>query len=132
MTVDEIKDVVDKYNDLSEKVEQVIKDTCDEYITCVNGIWIDESGQNLDVSWTYTCRGCSDNDSNFIPVEWLQDGFDYKAAYHQMLKEKEERAKAEAERMKKEYAKKAEEEERKLFERLKKKFEGGGENDDQD
>ena len=88
MTADEIKDIVDRYNDLSKKVHDIIKNTYDDRISYVNGIYLSEDGKRLAAGWTYTCRGYSDNELKYIPIEWLQDGFDYRADYEHTLKER--------------------------------------------
>lgn len=79
MNANTIKKTVSKYKELEDKVFKIIAETYDSNIEYVTGINVD--GDNLDVNWDWHCRGYIDCDSKMIPIKWLEDGFDYKAAH---------------------------------------------------
>ena len=55
----------------------------------------------LEVRCWCRCRGESDADMAFVPVEWLDEGFDCVAAYDEMKRKSEETRKEKEEREKK-------------------------------
>ena len=44
---------------------------------------------SIDVDYWYTCRGEYGGDNAVIPIEWLDEGFDFKAAYEEELRKAE-------------------------------------------
>ena len=114
--LDAIKNVEDYEVEISNKLEKIIEDTYDSHITCVNDFSVGD--EYIEVTYDYTCRGYGDTDYVSIPRAWLDEGFDYKAAYEEMKrKAEEERKRQEAE------AKRKAENERKLEEKRKAKEE---------
>ncbi len=114
--LDAIKNVEDYEVEISNKLEKIIEDTYDSHITCVNDFIVGD--EYIEVTYDYTCRGYGDTDYVSIPRKWLDEGFDYKAAYEEMKRKAEEqRKKEEAEK------KKRAEEEKRLEEKRKAKEE---------
>lgn len=91
MKVSAITKTISKYKELEDKVFKIIADTYDCNIDSITGISVD--GDNLDVNWDWHCRGYTDCDSKMIPVKWLEDGFDYKAAYEETAKPRKKKMK---------------------------------------
>ena len=119
----DIKEVLDKYSILESRVYKVVKDVYDEYVSSINSIELDENG-NLHVSYCYTCHGCSDNDYCFFPASWLEEGFDYKAAWWKANEEAKAKAEEEAKKQAKKEAAELERKERAELARLKAKYPG--------
>ena len=126
--IEAVKKVQDYMIDIKNKLEDIIKDTYDYYCDIVNDFNI--RGKFIEVDYEYSCRGESSSDCVKIPVAWLSEGFDYKAAYANELRKAELRRKREeaAEKKRKEAAKKAaavekEKKEHELYLKLKAKYE---------
>ena len=118
-----VKNIQDYQVEISDRLVEIIRNTYDYMCRSIENFIV--QGKIIDVIYAYVCRGESSTDYVCIPREWLDDGFDYKAAFkEEMRKIEEERKKAEqedAERAKK----KCEEEEYKKYLELKNKYEGG-------
>lgn len=114
--LDAIKNVEEYEVEISNKLEKIIEDTYDSHITCVNDFSVGD--EYIEVTYDYTCRGYGDTDYVSIPRKWLDESFNYKAAYEEMKRKAEEqRKKEEAEK------KKRAEEEKRLEEKRKAKEE---------
>ena len=136
MTAEDIKSMIRKIeevqplvSEINKRLQQVISDTFDYDCDGIDGFWLDNDV--VSCRYQYSCCNETDWDHAAIPVQWLEDGFDYVAAYADMKRIKEEeRLAAEAEEKKrKEAAEKAAEAEeaRKEYEtylKLKEKYEG--------
>ena len=108
--------------DIEKKLKEIIESTYDYHCTGINDFTVKD--KCIDVTYEYVCRGCGDVDYADIPVEWLAEGFDYKAAFEDEQRKSEElRKKEAAEEQKRAEAEKAREE-KKLYLKLKKKYEG--------
>ena len=124
----ELKRVEPMEEKLKELAEIIVADTFDYFIECTTDLIVLED--KVEVHYDYCCRGEWGREIVYVPIEWFDEGFDYKAAYKDML-EKQEAAKrkAEAARLKKEAAakKKAKarkaEKEYKMYLKLKKRYE---------
>lgn len=126
---------VDGYEDeIKEILEKIIRDTFDYHIDDVQNFRVGDT--DIEVSYWYTCRGEHGGEAVDIPIEWLDEGFDYREAHRKMLMEAERR-KRRAEAKRKYRAKKAEEKRKQLkkntdereyktYLRLKQKFEEKG------
>jgi hypothetical protein len=91
-----IKNVEPLFDHIESVAIDIIKDTFDYYICYVEDISVLDT--HVVVYYEYPCRDCYDHDSIKIPIEWFDEGFDYKSAYRELLREAEEkRVKAEAE-----------------------------------
>ena len=94
--LDALQNVQDYEVEVKDKLEEIIKDTYDDHCHSVEDIVINDTA--IEVTYMYYCRGESDTDYVTIPREWLDDGFDYKTAYEEVLRNAEElRKKAELE-----------------------------------
>ena len=117
--IEAIRNVQEYEVEIQDKLETIIKSTSDSLCYSLQQITIGDKVINVEY-----LRGLSGDLCDVdIPIEWLDDGFDYVAAYRdKAFREREERLKKEAEA--KALAKlAAENEEYKTFLRLKKKFE---------
>jgi len=113
---------------VKEKLAEIIKQTYDSHCYMVDDFTIGESA--VDVTYSYICRGYGDIDYAVVPIKWLDEGFDYKAAFEEECKKAEEKRKQEEaeEKKRKEAAKKKatkqkEQKEHELYLKLKKKYE---------
>ena len=96
--------------DIKKKLKEVIENTYDYQCTDIKDFAVGR--KFIDVMYRYVCRGYGDFDYADIPVEWLDEGFDYKTAFLELRKKKEEeqkrialeeKQKAEAKKKKEEY-----------------------------
>lgn len=99
MTNREMLSVIKNAEPLFEHIESVaidiIKDTFDYHIRSVEDISVLDT--HVVVYYENSYRGFYDHDNVRIPIEWFDEGFDYKSAYSELLREAEEkRVKAEA------------------------------------
>ena len=116
--LDAIMHVQDYEVEISNKLKKIIKDTYDSYITCVNDFSVED--EYIEVTYDYVS----------IPRKWLNEGFDYEAAYKEMKRREREveQKTLEAERKRKAAAKKATEarkakKEYETYLKLKRKYE---------
>lgn len=127
--IEAVKNVQPYRDEIISKLEEIIKNTYDYHLDSVNSFTIADGIITADYS--YTCRGEHDMDSAGVPVEWLDEGFDYESAYREeVCRAEERRREAELEQKRKEAAAKkatAEQRAKKEYEtylRLKNKYEG--------
>lgn len=133
MTIKEKIEAVQKVQDyeveITELLEKIIKDTYDYHCDGINNFTIQDN--NIYVNYCWTCRGDYGHDDVYIPIEWLDEGFDYKAAYKEKLrlaelarKREEEKERRRIEKERKKQAKLKEKKEYEKYLELKKKYEG--------
>jgi hypothetical protein len=119
----EIKKVEPLFEHIESVVFDIIKDTFDYHIRSVEDISVLDT--HVVVYYENSYGGFYDYDNVRIPIEWFDEGFDYKSAYRELLREAEEkRVKAEAE----EKQKQKELQEKKEYDtylKLKEKYENG-------
>lgn len=117
----EIKRVEPIIAHIKKCAKEIIYDTYDYHVTDIIEVVVHAEGVELicsghSYSETYT-------DCYVIPIEWFDEGFDYKSAYRELLREAEEkRVKAEAEEKQKQ-KKLQEKEEYDTYLKLKEKYE---------
>lgn len=70
MTIDELKNLIDNYNELTRKSENIAIRYSNAYNFDADSIEYDANGQ-IEVSGTETCCGCTDYASYEFPMEWL-------------------------------------------------------------
>ena len=70
MTIDELKNLIDTYNELTKKAEDIAERYLGGYNFSADSIEYDANGQ-IEVYGTETCRGCTDYASYEFPMEWL-------------------------------------------------------------
>ena len=92
--IEALKRVQDYQFQITELLERIIKDTSDYYCSRVDSFTIDN--KNIYVNYWWWCRGESGRNEKTIPIEWLDEGFDYKTAYREKLEREQaaERRKA--------------------------------------
>lgn len=126
--LEEIKRVEPIRSKMRELADKIVAGTFDYSLECTTDLIVLED--KVEVHYDCCCRGEWGHDVVYVPIEWFDEGFDYKAAYADMLKkqedaarkQKEEAAKKRAEAKKAKEAKKAEEE-YKTYLKLKKRYE---------
>ena len=124
----ELKRVEPMEAKLKEIADIIVADTFDYHLECTTDLIVLED--KVEVHYDYCCRGEWGREVVHVPIEWFDEGFDYKAAYKDILKKREAaKKKEEAARKRKEKAakKKAEarkaEKEYKTYLKLKKRYE---------
>lgn len=128
--LDALKNVQDYEVEVKNKLNEIIKRTYDDHCYLVDDFIVGD--EFIDVTYSYSCRGCCDTDYATIPRKWLDDGFDYKTAFEEERRKAEEKRKQEEleeqkrkEEAEKKAAKHKEQQEHELYLKLKKKYEGG-------
>ena len=127
--IDAVRKVQGYREEISNRLEQIIKDTSDYHCDGIRDFRIDAS--RIFVAYEWTCRGEHGVDDSSIPIEWLDDGFDYRKAYEERMRKaelarirEEEKEKRRLEKLRKEKAKLKEKKEYEKYLELKKKYEG--------
>jgi len=140
MTTEDIKSMIKKIeevqpfvDEINRRLYQVISDTFDYDCCSIDGFRL--YNDVVSCRYQYSCCNETDWDNVDIPVQWLEDGFDYVAAYVEMKRIKEEeRLAAEAEEKKRKEAAEKEvkasraREEYETYLKLKEKYEGSSKN----
>ena len=123
-----LKKVQSCHNEISNLLEQIIEDTFDYH--CDRILNFNIGDDSIFVYYDYVCRGEYGRDEVIVPIEWLNEGFDYKEAYKEMRRQEElsrirkaENEKKRLEKLRKALAKQREEQEYKKYLALKKKYE---------
>ena len=123
-----LKKVQDYQSEIAKLLKEIIRYTTDYHCDGINNFTIE--GKCVCVNYSWYCRGYSDNSYVSIPIEWLDEGFDYKGAYQEEMRKAQEKAKRNGKRRKerlkpdKEREKKRKEkEEYKKYLKLKRKYE---------
>lgn len=119
--LDALKNVQDYEVEVKNKLEEIIKCTYDSHCYFIDDFSIGD--EYIEVTYNYTCRGYSDTDYVSIPRKWLDEGFDYKAAYEEMKRKAEEARKKEEAEEKKRAEEKRKKEEYEQYLKLKEKYE---------
>lgn len=128
--VSALKKVQTCHKEISNLLVQIVQDTYDYHCQCIQDFSIGDD--SIYVYYGYTCRGEHGSDEVFIPIEWLDEGFDYKVAYKEKCRQAElariredKNRKKRLESLRKAEAKLKKEREYKKYLALKKKYEGG-------
>ena len=123
-----LKNVQSCYEEISNLLMEIIKDTFDYHCDMIFNFHIGDD--TVFVYYEYCCRGEYGREEVHIPIEWLDEGFDYKEAYTEMRRQEalarireEENEKKRLEKLRKDKAKQREEREYKKYLALKKKYE---------
>ena len=126
--IEAIKAVQDYTFEIEGKLERIIKETFDYHCDSIDSFTVGDD--ELEVRYWYSCRGEHGNGGASVPIEWLDDGFDYVSAYEEMKRKSEEKRKKEEkrEKIRKEVERKASEARREKREyetylKLKRKYE---------
>lgn len=84
--IEAVRQVQDYEDDIKDKLEIVIRHTCDPDCNEVIGFTVDDGTINV----RYICSVCGDLifSSEKIPAEWLSEDFDYRSAYKKMKEAK--------------------------------------------
>ena len=125
MTIDELKNLIDTYNELKKKSEDIAVRYSGAWNFDADSIeYYDADGQ-IEVDGTETCRGCTDYASYEFPMEWLLLPED---ELEKAIKEKKEQDKLAEQRAKElaelRKAQETRERELRMLAELKAKYEG--------
>ena len=123
--IDAVRKVQGYRDDIAIRLKEVIEDTYDYHCKRIDYFAIGDDSIFVEYSWT--CRGETDEDEVAIPIEWLDEGFDYRRAYEEKMRKAEEEARKRKEAEQKKEAKRKAKEEYKKYLELKRKYEGAGE-----
>lgn len=123
-----LSEFLDLDAELKEELEHIIKETYDYQCDGVEDYWFSDDGKNIECRYSYRCRGESDMDWCYIPIKWLEDGYDYKADYEEMRRKSEEERKRREEEEKKKAQERKEKAEYENYLKLKEKYEKVPEN----
>lgn len=118
-----LKKVQDCHKEISILLARIIKATYDYHCDVILDFNI--GNDSIFVEYEWDCRGEHTVDECLIPIEWLDEGFNYKAAYKEMRRQAELARLREEKNERKRRAKLKEEEDYKRYLALKKKYEGG-------
>lgn len=77
--IEELRKVQDFQDELIDRLEIIIRGTSDPDCQTVCGIEI--IGDKILAKYLWNLYGEDGYDSERIPIKWLEEGFDYKAAY---------------------------------------------------
>jgi hypothetical protein len=84
-----IKGVIPLINYIKERAEIIINNTFDHDIQTVVDIAV--SDIYVEIFYDYRTHNKWGRDCVKIPIEWFDEGFDYKSAYNKMLNHSKER-----------------------------------------
>lgn len=90
----ELKKVEPMFDKLSNVAHEMIESMFDICCCDIDDLVVGE--KDVEVQYTYNCHGEYGHDCVYIPIEWFDEGFDYKAAYKEM---KRKAAEAEQKRL---------------------------------
>lgn len=120
--IEAVRNVQNYTVEIEELIKQIIHDTCEYHIEGIDDLFIDDNSITVYYHWYF--RGETTYDVTLIPIEWLDDGFDYKSAYQEKVRLAQEKAKKEAEDERKREEKRKAENEYNQYLKLKIKYEG--------
>lgn len=123
-----LKKVQGFYEEINNLLDKIITNTYDH--TCDRILDFNVGDDSIFVFYEWCCRGEYGRGEVSIPIEWLDEGFDYKEAYKEMRRQEVLAAKREfekererLEKLRKAKAKQREKQEYKKYLELKKKYE---------
>lgn len=124
----ELKKAQGYREEISNLLEKIIGNTFDHHCEDIFSFSIGDG--SVSVLYEYYCRGDHGREEIDIPIEWLDEGFDYKEAYMEMRRQealatirKEEEEKKRLKNLRKANAKLRAKREYKKYLALKKKYE---------
>lgn len=103
----ELKKVRPMFDHLVDVAAEIVGNTFDDCCCDIDDLIVGD--KTVEVMYEYRCCGEYGHESVFIPLEWFNEGFDYKAAFKEMKRKEAEEAKKRiaAEKKQKAAAKKA-------------------------
>ena len=103
----ELKKVKPMFDKLSNVAYEIVESTFDDYCCSIDDLIVGD--KTVEVLYEYHCCREYGHESVFVPIEWFDEGFDYKSAYEEMKLKAEKRQKKilAAEKKRKTAAKKA-------------------------
>ena len=120
--IEAVRKVQDYGAEISERLGKIIRDTSDYHCEGMENFTID--GGCICAYYWWSCRGECGHECAIIPIEWLDDGFDYRAAYRNNLEREQAEARRRAEEEEKRRKERKEKKEYENYLKLKKKYEG--------
>ena len=103
----ELKKVEPMFDKLIDVAQEIVESTFDRQCCSIEDLIVGD--KTVEVLYEYRCGGEYGHDYVYVPIEWFDEGFDYKAAYKEMKRKEaeEEKKRIEAEQKRKAAAKKA-------------------------
>lgn len=103
----ELKKVEPMFDKLIDVAHEIVESTFDVYCCGVDDLVVGD--KTVEVQYEYHCHGEYAHSIVIVPIEWFDEGFDYKAAYKEMKRKEaeEEKKLEEAKKKRKAAAKKA-------------------------
>ena len=95
----ELKKVEPMFDYLADVADEIVTSTFDSDCCSVDDLIVGD--KTVEVVYEYYCRGEYGHESVVVPIEWFDEGCDYKAAYREMKRkeaEEEKKRKAAAKR----------------------------------
>ena len=118
--VEDVKLIISKYQWLEKQAERLVDD---QFFDDIN--YIEFSEDNLNISYSTYCKGCSDRDFVSVPIEWLFLSDEELSSAKEERRRQEEEVKQRQKELKEALEKQAQEQKDRIeYKRLKKKFEG--------
>lgn len=103
----ELKKVELMFDKLSNVAYEIVKNVFDDCCTSIDDLIVGD--KTVEVQYEYRCYGEYGHDYVHVPIEWFDEGFDYRSAYKEMKRKaaEVEQKRLEAEQKRKAVAKKA-------------------------
>lgn len=103
----ELKKVEPIFDKLSNVAYEIVKNVFDDYCISIDDLIVGD--KMVEVQYEYRCSGEYGHKSVYVPIEWFDEDFDYKAAYKEIKRKLAEKEKKmlKAEKKRKAAAKKA-------------------------
>lgn len=97
----ELKKVRPMFDHLVDVAAKIVKNTFDDYCCDIDDLIVGD--KTVEVMYEYHCYSEYGHESVLVPIEWFDEGFDYKSAYEEMKRKEaeEEKKRIEAERKRK-------------------------------
>lgn len=81
-----VKAVQGYETEIKQKLKEIIEQTSDFQCRCVTDFMVGDT--HIEATYESVCRGEYYYEDMNIPIEWLDEGFNYKAAYEKQKRKK--------------------------------------------
>ena len=90
-----VKEAKKHWREIASILGKIIYDTFDYRCTDVIDYQVRDKEIYVNYAWSNMMNGCSSHDYAYVPIKWLDEGFDYKAAFEEERRKAEEKQKQE-------------------------------------
>ena len=101
----EIKKAALLMEQVKDIAHEIVENTFDRHCSSIDDVAVEDT--TVKIWYEYECRGEYFNSSVRVPIEWFDEGFDYRAAYKEMrqkeVEEEKKKKKKKIAEAKKEY-----------------------------